>query len=88
MPEMSGLQVLEHLRCDPRTAHIPTILVTAKRQDDDLLLGYRLGADYYITKPCTAAQLLYGLELVLAAKEGPTASAKEFAPPSTRVVGG
>ena len=40
-------------------------MVTAKMQDEDVLTGYQHGADYYITKPCTAKQLLYGIGLVL-----------------------
>lgn len=65
MPEMSGLEVLEQLKKNPRTAKLPVILVTAKTQDEDVLVGYQYGADYYITKPCTAKQLLYGVGLVL-----------------------
>jgi CheY-like chemotaxis protein len=70
MPRMSGLDVLRCLREVPATARTPVILVTAKRQDEDLLVGYRLGADYYITKPCTSDQLIYGLGLVLSAGRG------------------
>jgi CheY-like chemotaxis protein len=65
MPEMSGLEVLEQLKEDYSTGKIPVILVTAKTQDDDVMKGYQFGADYYIPKPFTAKQLLYGVELVL-----------------------
>src|SRR4051812_47492651 len=65
MPRMSGLQVLERLKSDPATAHIPVILLTAKGTDDDVLSGYKEGADYYITKPFSSKQVLYGLSLVL-----------------------
>jgi two-component system phosphate regulon response regulator PhoB len=65
MPEMSGLEVLERIRAMPATAAVPVIMVTAKMQDEDLMAGYQVGADYYITKPCTAKQLLYGIGLVL-----------------------
>jgi CheY-like chemotaxis protein len=65
MPELSGIDVLKRMRINPATARVPVILVTAKGQDDDLLDGYQHGADYYITKPCTAKQLLYGLSMVL-----------------------
>jgi DNA-binding response OmpR family regulator len=88
MPQMSGLQVLEHLRRTPSTARIPTILVTAKGRDDDVILGYQLGADYYITKPCTASQLLYGLDLVLNTKRRRSASAAPRSQRPTRVLGG
>jgi len=67
MPCMSGLEVLSCLRKHPPTAAIPVILVTARSHDDDLLSGYKEGADYYITKPFSAEQLLYGIRMVLGA---------------------
>lgn len=65
MPGMSGVEALEKLRTKGKTARIPVILLTAKSQDEDVLSGYRVGADYYMTKPFTAKQLLYGVRLVL-----------------------
>jgi CheY-like chemotaxis protein len=65
MPKMSGMEVLDRIRNEPGTAGLPVILVTVKSQDEDLLAGYKFGADYYITKPFTAKQLLYGIGLVL-----------------------
>ncbi len=65
MPEMSGIEVLQHVKQNTATGRLPVILVTAKTHDEDLLSGYQYGADYYITKPFTAKQLLYGIELML-----------------------
>jgi DNA-binding response OmpR family regulator len=65
MPRMSGLEVLQALKADATTASIPVIMVTAKTNDDDVLHGYQQGADYYITKPFTADELIYGINLVL-----------------------
>jgi len=65
MPEMSGLEVLQRIKDEYTTGRLPVILVTAKTRDDDVLSGYQYGADYYITKPFTAKQLLYGVDLVL-----------------------
>lgn len=65
MPRMSGIEVLKALKADPATADIPVIMVTAKTTDDDVLAGYQEGADYYITKPFTADELVYGVSLVL-----------------------
>ncbi|GBD25409.1 Transcriptional regulatory protein WalR [bacterium HR30] len=65
MPGMSGLEVLQQLKERYETARIPVILVTAKTADEDVVQGYQSGADYYITKPFTGTQLLYGIELVL-----------------------
>ncbi len=65
MPEMDGIQVLDRIRTNPKLAAVPVIMVTAKVEDEDVLAGYKGGADYYITKPFTARQLLHGIGLVL-----------------------
>ncbi len=65
MPEMNGMEVLQRIKESAVTGDLPVILVTAKTQDEDVLSGYQYGADYYITKPFTAKQLVYGLELIL-----------------------
>jgi CheY-like chemotaxis protein len=65
MPGIDGIQVLAALRADAQTRGVPVILVTAKTGDQDLLEGYRYGADYYVTKPFTSRQLLYAVSLVL-----------------------
>jgi two-component system, OmpR family, alkaline phosphatase synthesis response regulator PhoP len=73
MPSMSGLEVLSRLKHDPATSAIPVILLTAKSQDDDVLTGYKEGAEYYITKPCTSKDLVYGIRLVLGTQKEITA---------------
>lgn len=65
MPAMSGMEVLDRVRANPQHASIPVILVTARSGDEDVLEGYKFGADYYLTKPFTPRQLLYAIGLVL-----------------------
>ncbi len=65
MPEMDGLEVLRRLKENPQMARIPVILLTAKVGDENIYGGYQLGADYYIPKPFTNAQLLNGINLFL-----------------------
>jgi two-component system, OmpR family, alkaline phosphatase synthesis response regulator PhoP len=65
MPQMDGLEVLTRMKAAPDTAAIPVILLTAKVQYEDVLGGYKLGADYYITKPFTSTQLINGINLLL-----------------------
>jgi len=65
MTQMGGLEVLTRLRGNLSTSSIPVILLSAKVHHEDLLRGYEMGADYYITKPFTKGQLLEGINLVL-----------------------
>ncbi len=71
MPQMDGLEALTRLRENPETASIPVILLTAKVQHDDVLGGYKMGADYYLTKPFTNSQLLTGIKLLLSSPDSP-----------------
>jgi CheY-like chemotaxis protein len=64
MPKIDGLEVLTRLKGDPDTASIPVILLTSKVEYKDVLEGYQMGANYYITKPFTKGQLLEGINLV------------------------
>lgn len=65
MPQMNGLLALRRLRGNPDTSSIPVMLVTAKVQYQDILAGYKQGADYYLTKPFTSSQLLNGINILL-----------------------
>ena len=70
MPTIDGLEVLTRLKGDPDTASIPVILLTSKVEYKDVLIGYKTGAAYYITKPFTKGQLLEGINLVLGGDQG------------------
>ena len=65
MPRMDGFMVLARLRGSPDTSGIPVILLTGRNRFDDVLKGYGMGTDYYISKPFTPTQLLNGISLVL-----------------------
>jgi len=64
-PATDGMEVLDRIRANPHVASTPVIIVTAKTGDDDVLAGYKFGADYYLTKPVTPRRLLRGIGLVL-----------------------
>ncbi|MCU0545670.1 MAG: response regulator [Oscillatoriaceae cyanobacterium Prado104] len=65
MPEIDGYGVLKALRSEPITATIPVIFLTAKADKTDVRLGMELGADDYITKPCTPQELLKAIAIRL-----------------------
>ena len=64
MPQLDGYGVLAQLRQNPDTAMIPFIFITAKSAEAERRLGMELGADDYLTKPCTAEDLLRAIAKV------------------------
>lgn len=66
MPDMDGWEVYRHMKADERTAHIPVVVVTARAQNIDRVLGMEIAkVDDYITKPFSPQELLASLEKVL-----------------------
>ena len=63
MPEMDGLTLANELRLV--NENIPIIFLTAKNQKEDILEGFKSGADDYITKPFSMEELLYRIEAIL-----------------------
>ena len=64
MPKKDGWEVIKEAKSNPKTKDMPVIVLTAKNEDSDMFKGYDLGANYYMTKPFSKAQLLYGLQLM------------------------
>ncbi len=62
MPEKDGLEVLDILKNDVRTSHIPIVLLTAKADLESKLQGFRYGADAYLTKPFNRDELFITLK--------------------------
>ncbi len=65
LPGMSGLDVCRKLKENAATADIPVIMVTAKTEDSDVVLGLELGADDYVTKPFSPKVVLARVRTVL-----------------------
>ena len=57
LPDLNGFEVLMLLKRDHRTRHIKIILLTSCDTASDIVRGYRLGADDYVTKPCILMEL-------------------------------
>ena len=55
-PKIDGMEVLKQLKSDPRTKHIPVVILTSSKEERDLFNGYHLGANSYIQKPVDFAQ--------------------------------
>jgi two-component system response regulator len=58
LPKVDGLEVLRRLRADERTKLVPIIILTSSKEDQDLINGYKLGANSYIRKPVDFAQFV------------------------------
>lgn len=65
LPDMDGLDVCRGLRQDEKTAGIPVIMLTAKDQETDKIVGLELGADDYVTKPFSVKELIARIHAVL-----------------------
>lgn len=65
LPEMNGLDVCRHLRKNRETAAIPIIMVTAKGDEIDRVVGFEVGADDYLVKPYSTGELRMRIKAVL-----------------------
>lgn len=65
LPVVDGYEVLKTLRRHERTASIPILLLTARREEEDRLRGFEYGADDYVTKPFSARELALRVKALL-----------------------
>ena len=65
LPGIDGTEVCRRVKADPVTRSIPVIMVTAKSEESDIVLGLGLGADDYITKPFSPKELVARVKVVL-----------------------
>jgi DNA-binding response OmpR family regulator len=69
MPRLDGFQVLTALKSAPETRRIPVLLLTARRQEADILRGFGLGAEDYVVKPFNPIELVARLKRLFASRE-------------------
>ena len=65
LPGSSGVDLARHLRADPRTRNLPIIMLTARTDEHDKIIGLEAGADDYITKPFSPRELMARIRAVL-----------------------
>jgi phosphate regulon transcriptional regulator PhoB len=65
LPGIDGLEVCKTLKKETKTAHIPIIMLTAKAQEADKIVGLELGADDYVTKPFSPRELIARVKAIL-----------------------
>ncbi|HEX4132833.1 MAG TPA: response regulator [Pirellulales bacterium] len=65
LPRVDGLEICRLLKGDPKTRHIPIIMLTAKTEESDVVTGLELGADDYMTKPFSPRVLVARIKSVL-----------------------
>jgi two-component system response regulator len=58
LPKIDGLEVLKKIRGDDRTRFLPVVILTSSKEDQDLINGYKLGANSYIRKPVDFSQFI------------------------------
>lgn len=57
LPKVNGIEILQRCKSDPRTKHIPVVVLTASREECDLTETYNLGVNSYIVKPVDFSQI-------------------------------
>ena len=73
LPQLDGTEVCRQLKADPKTAHVPIIMLTAKAEEVDRVVGLELGADDYVTKPFSPREMVLRVKTVLRRASGKAA---------------
>ncbi len=65
LPDLSGTEVCRRIRESERTRHIPVIMITARTEEIDRVVGFEVGADDYVTKPFSVRELMLRIRAIL-----------------------
>ena len=65
LPDLPGTEVCRRIKADPRTKHVPVVMLTAKGDEVDRVVGFEVGADDYVTKPFSVRELVLRVRAVL-----------------------
>jgi phosphate regulon transcriptional regulator PhoB len=75
LPEVDGLEVCRRVRQDPRTSALPIVMLTAKGEEVDRVLGLEMGADDYVVKPFSPKEVVARVRAVLRRTRAPRGAA-------------
>jgi len=78
LPGMDGKEVCKALKSDPRTQSTPVLMLTAKSEEVDRIIGFELGADDYVTKPFSPRELVLRVKAILRRKDAPPDEKKKI----------
>lgn len=78
LPDLAGTEVCRRLKQNPQTAGIPVLMVTAKGEEVDRVVGFELGADDYVVKPFSVRELILRARAILRRSEGSDKPAERF----------
>jgi DNA-binding response OmpR family regulator len=73
LPKLSGLEVCKILKTDPATRHIPIMMLTAKAEEIDRIVGLEFGADDYVTKPFSPREVVLRIHAIMRRGEAKSA---------------
>src|SRR6188768_2919731 len=73
LPKMPGLEVCKVLKTDTATRHIPIIMLTAKGEEIDRIVGLEVGADDYVTKPFSPREIVLRIKAIMRRGQGEAA---------------
>tara|TARA_B100001142_G_scaffold330373_1_gene398723 strand:+ start:26026 stop:26712 length:687 start_codon:yes stop_codon:yes gene_type:complete len=65
LPDGSGLELCKKIKSNPKTEYVPVLILTAKDDEVDKVVGFELGADDYVTKPFSVRELILRIKAVL-----------------------
>lgn len=76
LPDVQGTELCRRIKADARTSGVPIIILTARGDEVDRIVGFELGADDYVTKPFSVRELLLRVRAVLRRASGPAPRAR------------
>src|SRR5258705_11648012 len=85
LPDLQGVEVCRLLKADPKTRTTPVIILTARGEEGDRVVGFEIGADDYVTKPFSVRELVLPVRAVLRRGEptsGRPAGVSKFGQPA------